>query len=202
MITIIDYNTCNVGSISNMLKKLGCDSIITKDPEVINKASKIILPGVGAFDKGMENLETLGIVPIIKNRVLKDGIPILGICLGMQLITNSSEEGNKQGLCLIDATTKKFNFSTNALRVPHMGWNRPSSIKQDTLFNGLSDDARFYFVHSYYVDCINQEDVSMLCNYGIEFSCAIERENIFGVQFHPEKSHKYGMNVLQNFIKV
>ena len=120
----------------------------------------------------------------------------------MKLITNSSEEGKKQGLCLIDATTKKFNFSTNALRVPHMGWNRPSSIKQDTLFNGLSADARFYFVHSYYVDCMNQEDVSMLCNYGIEFSCAIERENIFGVQFHPEKSHKYGMNVLQNFRKI
>lgn len=202
MITIIDYNTCNVGSISNMLKKLGFDSIITKDPEIIYKASKIILPGVGAFDKGMENLETLGIVPIIKNRVLKDGIPILGICLGMQLITNSSEEGNKQGLCLIDAATKKFNFSKNALRVPHMGWNRPSSIKQYTLFKGLSAEARFYFVHSYYVDCMIQEDVSMLCNYGIEFSCAIERENIFGVQFHPEKSHKYGMKVLQNFGKI
>jgi glutamine amidotransferase len=120
----------------------------------------------------------------------------------MQLITKSSEEGTKEGLCLIDATTKKFNFETNELRIPHMGWNTPSIIKQDTLFNGLSAEARFYFVHSYYVDCKDLKDISMLCNYGIEFSCAIERNNIFGVQFHPEKSHKYGMNVLENFYKI
>lgn len=200
MITIIDYNTCNVGSISNMLRKLGHESKITNDLSEINESSKLILPGVGSFDKGMQNLEDLGIGEVIKNRVKIDKIPILGICLGMQLLTKRSDEGIKNGLNLIDAETLKF--KSDNLRIPHMGWNHPIEVKKDDLFQGLAKDAKFYFVHSYFVKCNNEQDVSMVTNYSSNFASAFQNQNIYGVQFHPEKSHKHGMIVLNNFAKI
>ena len=201
MITIIDYNTCNVGSINNMLRKLGYDSIISNNREEIKKAEKLILPGVGSFDKGINNLKDLGLIPIIRDKV-NSGTPILGICLGYQLLSRRSEEGKEAGLGLIEADTLKFSFNNPLLRIPHMGWNTLKNYNDSKLFKGLETEARFYFVHSYYVSCDNPKLIAAYTDYGDSFASAIEKDNIFGVQFHPEKSHKYGMRVLTNFINV
>lgn len=199
MITIIDYNTCNVGSIQNMLRKLGYDSLITNTIEDIERADKLILPGVGAFDKGMQNLKSLGLIPVLDRKV-KNGTPILGICLGYQLLSKSSEEGAVEaGLGWIDAETIKFKFEDNSIRVPHMGWNSLKNTEKSILFKGIVDDNRFYFVHSYYVRCNDESIKAAETDYAGDFTSAIEKNNIFGVQFHPEKSHKHGMIVLKNF---
>ena len=199
MITIIDYNTCNVGSIQNMLRKLGYDSVVTNNQEKIFNATKLILPGVGAFDHGINNLKELGLIPIIKEKV-NSGTPILGICLGYQLLSRSSEEGKEAGLGLIEADTIKFSFENTKLKIPHMGWNNLIYKDKLKLFHGLDANARFYFVHSYFVKCDSPSIISASTEYGGMFASAIEKENIFGVQFHPEKSHKYGMKVFTNFI--
>lgn len=199
MITIIDYNTCNVGSIQNMLRKLGYDSLITNKIEDVNKAEKLILPGVGAFDKGMQNLKSLGLIPVLNQKV-QNGTPILGICLGYQLLSKNSEEGGiEPGLGWIDAETIKFRFDNTNIRIPHMGWNTLQNTQKATLFKGISDDHRFYFVHSYFVKCNDPNIKAADTDYGGIFTSAIEKDNIFGVQFHPEKSHKHGMVVLKNF---
>ncbi len=202
MITIIDYNTCNVGSIKNMLHKLGYDSLISKNVEDIEKADKLILPGVGAFDKGMQNLRDLGLIPTLDKKV-RTGTPILGICLGYQLLSMGSEEGGiEAGLGWIDAHTIKFKFNNNSVRIPHMGWNSLKNTEKSTLFKGIVDGHRFYFVHSYYVRCNDQSIKSAETDYYGNFTSAIEKNNIFGVQFHPEKSHKHGMVVLKNFAEL
>ncbi len=199
MITIIDYNVGNLGSIRNMLRKLEIDSEITSDIEIINKATKIILPGVGAFDAGMKSLNNLDLIEILNKKVLTEKIPILGICLGMQLLTKRSEEGKLSGLSWIDAETKKFRFADNKFKIPHMGWNYVRQKKKSVLFDMMYNEPRFYFVHSFYVQTENESDI--LCNteYNINFCSAIEKDNILGVQFHPEKSHKFGMKLLKNF---
>jgi glutamine amidotransferase len=205
MVTIIDYGVGNIGSIANMLKKVGSDSIITSDPEQIRKAEKIVLCGIGAFDDGMTKLENMNIVDVLKQKVLEDKTPILGVCLGMQLFTKGSEEGNKEGLGFVNAITKRFDFSTikteKPLRVPHMGWNVARNVKQSKLYENMYDEPRFYFVHSFYVSLARPEDELLQTNYGSAFTSAFEKDNIIGVQFHPEKSHKYGMRLYENFVR-
>lgn len=199
MITIVDYRMGNLGSISNMLKKIGVQALITSDPEAIATASKLILPGVGAFDAGMENLERTGLVPLLNERVLQAHVPTLGICLGMQLMTRSSEEGQRPGLGWIDARALRFRPSDPSLKVPHMGWNRVKPTRDSALTDSLPDEPRFYFVHSYYVQCSNPDDVLLTTSYGQDFHSAFRHGNVWGVQFHPEKSHKFGMSLLRNF---
>jgi glutamine amidotransferase len=201
-IHIIDYDMGNLGSIKNMLKYLGFQSEITSDPDNINNADKIILPGVGAFDNGMNKISKLGLKPVLDQKALFEKIPILGICLGMQLMTNKSEEGKLKGLGWIDADTVKFSFNDQKLRIPHMGWNQVRIKNNIPLINELNNESRFYFVHSYYVKCKENENIVCTTNYGIEFDSLIFNENIFGCQFHPEKSHKFGMKIFQNFAEL
>ena len=201
MITIIDYKTGNLGSIQNILKRIGEESIVTSDAEVIAKASKLILPGVGAFDTGMKNLTDLGLTDILNEKVLIEKIPVLGICLGMQLMSKGSEEGSFHGLGWIDSTTLRFRFQNTAeYKIPHMGWNFIKQYKTSRLFDSMYADPRFYFVHSYYFSAANPEDIVTSTTYEIEFTSSFERGNIMGVQFHPEKSHKFGMKLLKNFV--
>jgi len=200
MITIVDYGIGNLGSIRNMLKKIGFDSQISDRPEIIKDASKLIMPGVGAFDAGMRQLNASGLVPYLEEKVLQEKTPVLGICLGMQLLTRRSEEGTSPGLGWIDAEVKRFLPPPGSkLKVPHMGWNIAKPAKVTGMTANVESEERYYFVHSYYVHCQNREDVLLSGEYGQVFDAAFERGNIIGVQFHPEKSHKFGMRLLRNF---
>lgn len=203
MIAIIDYRMGNPGSIQNMLTKIGVESSITSDVTEIKRAEKLILPGVGAFDTAMSNLDRLGLIPILCEKALVSRTPILGICLGMQLFTRCSEEGQRSGLGWIDAETVRFRFDESAmsLRLPHMGWNHVDVVRPGSLFNDMVEDARFYFVHTYHVRCRNEKNVLATATYGNEFHCAIAQDNIMGTQFHPEKSHRYGLKLLRNFVE-
>lgn len=198
MIAIIDYGVGNLKSIQNMFKKVGVDSLITSDLEIIKKASKYLLPGVGSFDFGIKNLKNSIFFTQLEYEVLNNKKPILGICLGMQLLGNSSEEGKEKGLGWVDAQSVKFNLEDKNLSVPHMGWNRVFFKKDKNIFKGLNEN-RFYFVHSYFVTCNNSENILATTNYGGDFVSSINKDNIYGVQFHPEKSHKFGMSLLKNF---
>ncbi len=204
MIAIIDYNVGNVGSIENILKRIGSDVVVTSELSVLREAEKLILPGVGSFDYGMKNLQELGIIDVLKEKVLNLGTPLLGICLGMQLLTEGSEEGTLPGLGFFKAHTKKFpsHWSGQKLNIPHMGWNYVHATNGAQLFKNSSEDKRFYFVHSYFVECVDKSDIIGTTEYGDCFTSAIGRDRIFGVQFHPEKSHKYGMNLLKNFAEM
>jgi len=199
MITIIDYGMGNLGSIYNMFKRIGVRSLISSDPNDLLKASKLVLPGVGEFDSAMQIINDKGYSDIIIDKV-KTGVPILGICLGMQLLTNGSEEGKIAGLGLIDAKTIKF--KSKKLKIPHMGWNTVSLSNTSKLTENLPDEPRFYFVHSYYVKVKEETNSILKTNYGTEFDSGIWHKNVFGVQFHPEKSHKYGMRLLENFSNI
>lgn len=203
MISIVDYKTGNLGSIQNMLKKVGADSAIAGDPQAIRSASKLILPGVGAFDTGMKNLIGSGLLQSLNEAVLERNVPVLGVCLGMQLMTQSSEEGRLPGLGWVQATTCRFRpAAEETLRVPHMGWNVVSPVKESAMTGGLPAESRFYFVHSYHVRCLMPEDVLLrACHGSITFDAAFEHGNIVGVQFHPEKSHRFGMILLKNFVE-
>lgn len=203
MIVIIDYGMGNLGSIVNMLKKVGVKAIISADPAVIEQANKLILPGVGAFDNGMKHLNDLNLVPPLNYKVLVEKIPILGICLGAQLLTQRSEEGGLSGLGWIEADTVRFKFNqTDArLKIPHMGWNLLNIYQSHPLFTDMYEEPRFYFVHSYHFTCRNEADVLAKTLYGYEFTSVIGRENIMGTQFHPEKSHKFGLKILKNFVE-
>ncbi len=185
-----------------MLGYLGIDSQISSDSNEIAKAKRLILPGVGHFQHGMEQLEQLGLLEVLNKVVLEDKKPILGICLGMQLLTKHSEEGNMDGLGFIDAQTVKFNLVESNLKVPHMGWNTVEFKKESNLTKEIRQNPRYYFVHSYFVECNKQVDVLCATDYGKEFVSGFEKENIFGLQFHPEKSHKFGMDLLANFCKI
>jgi imidazole glycerol-phosphate synthase subunit HisH len=202
MITIIDYGVGNVNSIQNMLRKLGAESEVTNDPEKIRDSKKIILPGVGAYDTAMHRLNELGLVDEIIGRV-KGGVPLLGICLGAQLLLNGSEEGKLPGLGVIRGMCKKFKQEDVApLRVPHMGWSEVALRYDHPLTRFDLPFPRFYFVHSYYMQCEQPEQVLATARYGVSFASAIHRDNIYGVQFHPEKSHKFGERLLSNFWKL
>lgn len=199
MITIVDFNMGNLGSIRNMLKKIDCESQITADPEQIASATKLVLPGVGAFDAGMESLERTGLIELLTRRVLRDRIPVLGICLGMQLMARRSAEGQRPGLGWLNAEVLRFEPADAALKVPHMGWNRVMPTQPSALAEDLPAEPRFYFVHSYFVRCNDPADVFLTTPYGAAFHSGVQHGNVFGVQFHPEKSHKYGMALLRNF---
>lgn len=198
MIVIVDYGVGNLGSIHNMIKKLGYKSIVSSSLDDIRQADKLILPGVGSFDIAMKNLNNLGMIDILNEKVLIQKTPILGICLGMQLLTKGSEEGQIKGLGYIDAYATKFDNSN--LIVPHMGWNIVNIQKDNALFDNTKEN-RFYFVHSYSVSCSNQSDILTTTNYGKVFVSSFLKENIIGAQFHPEKSHKFGMKFFKVFLE-
>jgi imidazole glycerol-phosphate synthase subunit HisH len=200
MITIVNYGLGNLGSIFNMLKKIGAKSVIVSDLDEIAKAEKIILPGVGHFDRAMERINNKGLKEILDIKAKKEKIPILGICLGMHLLTRSSEEGILPGLCWIPAETVRFHFAKDSpMKIPHMGWNNVHISTISPLTSRFNGNYRFYFVHSYYVRVDDQHHSILKAKHGIEFDAAIQEDNIYGVQFHPEKSHKYGMRLLENF---
>jgi imidazole glycerol-phosphate synthase subunit HisH len=202
MIVIVDYGMGNLGSIVNMIKKVGSQAVISSDPEQIRQAPKIILPGVGAFDTGMRRLNELGLVDVLNEKVLVEKTPTIGVCLGMQLLAKGSEEGVLPGLGWIDADVVRFRFEGNQLRIPHMGWNTVNIQHEECLFRGLNNESRFYFVHSYHMVCHNTEDILTTTPYGYDFVSSVERGNIYGAQFHPEKSHKFGMRLLKNFVEL
>jgi len=202
MITIVDYGMGNLGSIRNMLTRIGHESVISADHDQIRRARKLILPGVGSFDAAVENLNARGLVPVLNECVLERRVPILGICLGMQLFSLGSEEGNLPGLGWIEAHTVRFQVDREdaGLRVPHMGWNG-IRVQQEGAYltEGFDAEARFYFVHSYHVHCERAENVLATTEYGVQFHSMVIRDNILGTQFHPEKSHRFGMRLLTNF---
>jgi imidazole glycerol-phosphate synthase subunit HisH len=203
MIAVIDYKVGNLGSIQNMLKKIHVDFLVTSDPGEIEKADKLILPGVGSFGTGMRNLKDLGLREILDEMVLTRKTPILGICLGMQLFSKGSEEGSASGLNWIDSEVLRFSFGSDQnLKVPHMGWVFPKICKESRLFISMYDDPKFYMVHSYYMHVADPNDILATAIYGIEYAAAVEKGNIIGVQFHPEKSHKYGMKLLKNYAEM
>jgi glutamine amidotransferase len=202
MITIIDYGAGNLGSIQNMIRKIGFEAIVSSQEEDILNAEKLILPGVGSFDHGMKQLNKSGLTDAMNKKVLEEKTPILGICLGVQLFTKQSEEGDMKGLSWFDAETIKFRFNdADKLKVPHMGWNEIIHMKGSKLLENVYLDSRFYFVHSYHLKCNDYNDSLTETNYGYNFVSALEKNNIVGVQFHPEKSHKFGMRILNNFIQ-
>ena len=202
MITIVDYGMGNLGSIQNMLKRIGIKSIIATSPEEILKAEKIILPGVGAFDSAIERIDNLKIRTLLEEKALNEKIPFLGICLGMQLLTTGSEEGSSNGLGFFNARSFKFKFENQDLKVPHMGWNELKIEKNSTISEGFNDDFKFYFVHSYFVKCIDREKVIATTHHGHHFDSIIQNDNIFGAQFHPEKSHRFGLKLFENFARI
>lgn len=197
-IAIIDYGMGNIGSVQNMLKKLGYKSTIAQDEAALNLATHLILPGVGSFDVAMTRLEELALVEPIRHQVLTLKKPIIGICLGMQLLGKSSQEGIKEGLNLLGFDCLKF--PSNTLKVPNMGWNEVTPQNNSILIDELYSDARYYFVHSYYVP-LSEEYTVLRASYGLTYTAALNRDNIYGTQFHPEKSHRYGMQILSNFLK-
>lgn len=204
MIVIVDYQKAgNPNSIKNMLEHIGVDAVISNSIDDIEKADKLILPGIGAFDSGMKILRDSGLISILSYKVVEEKTPILGICLGMQLFTRKSGEGSSLGLGWIDAETIRFNFSETLggrYRTPHMGWNSVTLVQNNQLYNNMVE-SRFYFAHSYHISGINRENILTTTLYGYEFVSSFVKENIIGVQFHPEKSHKFGMKLLKNFVE-
>ncbi len=197
MITIIDYGLGNLCSVHNMMKKIGVPSEITSDLLTIEKATKLLLPGVGAFDAAMEKLTNTDLRLILDQKVLVEKIPVLGICLGMQLMAQGSEEGILPGLGWISAHVHQF--PKNELKVPHMGWNVANRKNESLLTKDFEEEHRYYFLHAYYVKVDNEDQSILQTQYGLTFDSGIQQENIYGVQFHPEKSHRFGMRLFQNF---
>jgi imidazole glycerol-phosphate synthase subunit HisH len=202
VIVIIDYGMGNVGSILNMLKKVGAVAKLSSQPDDLLQADRLILPGVGSFDAGMNNLKGMGCVDALNRRVLQDRIPILGICLGMQLFSKRSEEGIESGLGWLDAETIRFRFNTAEpqLKIPHMGWDNVRVCTPSPIFPESGQEQRFYFVHSYHVKCNEAGDVLTTTHYGCDFASSVCRGNILGMQFHPEKSHRFGLEAFRNFL--
>jgi glutamine amidotransferase len=205
MIVVIDYGMGNLGSVMNMFRRIGVQAVCSSDTATIAKASKLILPGVGAFDRGMESIGRLGLRGVLDQKVIGEKVPVLGICLGMQLMCDRSEEGVAPGLSWMKAEVIRFRFEPaadgTAPKVPHMGWNFVRAAKPHALTQTLGEDARFYFVHSYYAVCADPADALLAGHYGeMEFAAGMARDNIVGVQFHPEKSHRFGMALLRSFV--
>jgi imidazole glycerol-phosphate synthase subunit HisH len=203
MIAILDYGSGNVRAFANVYKNLNIPARIVKKPAELNDADRVILPGVGDFDYAMQRLEKSGMRPVLDELVLNRGVPALGVCVGMQMLAHSSEEGSLPGLSWIDGEVKRFDprLPKIPIDVPHMGWNDVKPVKNNGLLQGLDVEARFYFLHSYYFQNKRPEDVIAVTEYGGEFACAVNSGSIFGVQFHPEKSHKWGIRLLENFAK-
>lgn len=204
MIAIIDYGLGNVRAFANVYKKLNIPALIAKCADDLKSANKLILPGVGAFDHTMQMLEKSSMKPLLDELVRHKHVPVLGICVGMQMLANSSEEGSLRGLGWVDGKVKKFNPSLlkESFCVPHMGWNTIKPVQSNDLLLGLDHDARFYFLHSYYFECQNREDIIAETDYGGKFASAVNYRNVYGVQFHPEKSHHWGTQILENFARL
>ncbi|MEO6731749.1 MAG: imidazole glycerol phosphate synthase subunit HisH [Ferruginibacter sp.] len=201
MIALIDYGVGNIRAFTNIYKKLGIPVKIAQSIDDLTDITKLILPGVGAFDHAMKQLNQSGMRKRLDELVIESKVPVVGICVGMQMLAHASDEGKFPGLGWLDASVKKFDgdkisYSTH---LPHMGWNDVKHVKENDILKGLEKDAKFYFLHSYYFHCNNSSDIIATTDYGIEFSCAVNRNNIYGVQFHPEKSHEFGIRLLKNF---
>lgn len=207
MITIVDYGMGNLGSVLNMFKRIGTPARISSDLSEIEDSEKLLLPGVGAFDAAMDRINTSGLRQVLDKKAREEKVPILGICLGMQLLTKGSEEGKLPGLGWIPAYSYKFQ-AKQGMPVPHMGWNEVTVSNDQPLSSGLKDLAlenenpRFYFVHSFHVKVESEEHSILKTNYDLTFDSGIQKDNILGCQFHPEKSHKFGMKLLENFSKI
>lgn len=203
MPVIIDYGVGNIGSIKNMVRKVGGKASIGSTVDDIAGADMLILPGVGAFDSGINHLRASGLIDVLNQRVLEEKVPVLGICLGAQLMTRSSEEGQEQGLGWFDAQTLKMDFSSipGKWPLPNVGWRNVSAQNGYSMLDGIEETPRFYFVHSYYMSANDPAIVSMKANYGFDFACGLRKDNIHCAQFHPEKSHAFGMQFIQNFLK-
>jgi imidazole glycerol-phosphate synthase subunit HisH len=203
MITIVDYGLGNVSAFSNVFKRLGLPSHTATKAQDLAEATRIILPGVGAFDHAMELLEASGMRPALEERVLTQRVPVIGICVGMQILADSSEEGTRPGLGWVPGRVRSFanTVSTSTLALPHMGWNDVKPSYATAVFKGLETDSRFYFLHSYFFECTHTEHRAASTAYGLEFASAVQRDNVCGVQFHPEKSHHWGENLLANFAR-
>jgi len=202
-IVVIDYGMGNLFSVKKSFGRIGINATITNNPTEIKLSDKIILPGVGHYKKAVQNLKSLGIWDILNEKVLVNKTPILGICLGMQLMANSSEEGDAEGFGWFDAEVVKFNVKDKlSFKVPHTGWNQIVKKKESKLMLGIPDFSEFYFVHSYHISCKNTFDVLNETDYEYKFPSAIEKDNLFGVQYHPEKSHDVGERLLLNFSKL
>lgn len=200
MIVVIDYDSGNIASVVNMLLKAGHAPTVSSQPQHIAAASALILPGVGSFDHGMSQLHARGLPHLIKERVAA-GTPLLGVCLGMQLLALDSEEGAMEGLGLLRAHAKRFSFSEGqGLPVPHVGWNKVVARKDNPLIPRDDEQRRFYFTHSYFVQCESEDDVLCETEYGIRFTSGFSKKNVFGMQFHPEKSHRFGLELFRRFI--
>jgi glutamine amidotransferase len=204
LIVVVDLKTGNIRSITKVFERLNAKVKTTSNVEEIESANKLIIPGVGHFGKGMENLHKLNLISCLNMKVQQQKTPVLGICLGMQLFSEYSEEGNVRGLGWISAKVQRFAFpvSNHNLKVPHMGWNSVRILKDSVLLNKINNGDSFYFAHSYYVSCNSSTDVLCRTNYGVEFDAAIQMDNIYGFQFHPEKSHAKGMKIIDNFISL
>lgn len=204
MITIIDYGLGNIQAFTNMYKRLGFDVCRATNASELESATKLILPGVGAFDHAMELLDVSGMRPVLDNLVLKHDVPVLGICVGMQILADGSDEGRLPGLGWVPGKVKAFKTDARSasLPLPHMGWNDVQPRAGAKLFTGLENDARFYFLHSYFFECAEPQFAVATTGYGLEFSCAVGSGNVYGVQFHPEKSHHYGAQLLKNFAEL
>lgn len=203
MPVIIDYGVGNTGSIKNMIRKVGGKASVGSTVDDIALAEMLILPGVGAFDTGINHLRASGLIDVLNQRVLVDKVPVLGICLGAQLMTKSSEEGQEQGLGWFDAKTLKMDFCgiSGKWPLPNVGWRNVTAENGYSMLNGIQETPRFYFVHSFYMSPTDPNMVSMNAHYGFEFACGLRRDNIHCAQFHPEKSHAFGMQFFRNFLK-
>jgi glutamine amidotransferase len=201
---VVNSGLSNVRAIPNMLARLGVNTVVSGDPREIEKAGRIIMPGVGSFDAAVGRLRNMKLWEVLQKKVVDDGTPVLGICLGMHLFADSSEEGALRGFGWIPGTVRRFSFEKEAdrthLKVPHMGWNLVKDRTDEPLLHGMGQEARFYFGHSFYYDCIDASHWVGETTYGFPFASMVRRGHIFGVQFHPEKSHRFGLTLLENFI--
>lgn len=203
MIVIVDYGMGNLRSVQSKIEMLKYSAVISSNPDEIFKASKLILPGVGFFGEAMKNIKLKGLIDVLNQKVQNDKVPILGICLGMQLLTMHSEEGDSEGLKWIDGKVKRFRFNdTNKdLRIPHVGWNKILKKQESILFRDIPENERFYFTHSYCVECDVISETAALTEYGYQFVSVVQKNNVYGTQFHPEKSHKTGLKMIDNFLR-
>lgn len=204
MISIIDYGLGNIGAFLNMYKRMNVPAKAVCNAEELADATRLVLPGVGAFDHAMELLDASGMRPLLEEKVTGDKVPVVGICVGMQILADTSEEGQGRGLGWVPGTVRHFRSmpTPDDLPLPHMGWNDVAPVNDGGLFKGLEQDARFYFLHSYYYEPADTADSAATASYGSPFACAVRRDNVWGVQFHPEKSHHFGAKLLKNFAEL
>lgn len=201
MIVVVDYGVGNIASVLNMLKKVGAKAKASNLPADLEQADKLILPGVGAFDAGMRTLRASGLIEVLNDQALNVRKPVMGICLGSQMLGCRSEEGEEAGLGWIDMDVVRFE-KRDGRKVPHMGWNYVSPCAEHPILTGLNVDSRYYFVHSYYMSPRSSESTLLVANYGQDFAAGVMKDNIFGFQFHPEKSHRFGMQLFKNFVSL